>query len=200
MAAFALFSVIIGRLGAVSLAASQITIQLLSFSFMPMWGLTVAGSVLTGNAIGAGSHDRAQMYGNQVYKLGIYYTLALGALLVTAGRYLYAVFTIDPAVLVLGASLAAVAAVFQIGDGLRMLSVGLLSGAGDTRVPMWISLAVMWGGFVPLTYFLVSVRSGSVADAWLGGSFCYAFQALLLYFRFRSGAWRRIRIFSGPAS
>jgi MATE family multidrug resistance protein len=196
MAAFALFSVFIGRLGAASLAASQITVQLLSFSFMPMWGLTVAGTVLTGNAIGAGRHDEAADYANQVYKVGVYYMLALAALLVLAGRFIYSVFTDDPEVLALGATLAVIAALFQIGDGMRMLSVGVLSGAGDTLVPMLIGLAVMWGGFIPLSYALVVVGSGSVAAAWHGGAVCYAVQALLLYLRFRSGNWRRIHIFS----
>ncbi len=196
MAAFAFFTILIGRLGAVALAANQITIQLLSFSFMPMWGLTVAGTVMTGNAIGAGRPDQAAEYGNQVYKVGLYYTLALGAFLVLAGRFVYALFSEDPAVLAWAAPLAVAAAAFQIGDGIRMLSVGILSGAGDTLLSMLIGLGVLWGGFVPLTYVLVVLGSGSVVDAWYGGAVCYALQALLLYLRYRSGRWRRIHIFT----
>jgi MATE family multidrug resistance protein len=198
MTAFALFSVFIGRAGAVPLAASQITIQLLAFSFMPMWGITIAGSVLTGNWIGAGRPDRAEAYGRQVYKVGVYYVLAVALALVLSRNWIFAVFSVDPAVLAMGASLAVVAALFQICDGMRMVSVGILQGAGDTRYPMLQSLAVLWGIFVPLTYFIVVRSGGSLFEAWLGGTFCYLLQALFLYVRFRSGKWKRIRIFSTP--
>jgi MATE family multidrug resistance protein len=196
MMAFTFFSVFIGRTGAISLAASQITIHLLAFSFMPMWGITIAGSVLTGNWIGAGKPDTAAEYGRQVYKLGIYYTLALALVMILARQYIFAVFTTDPAVLVLGATLCLAAAAFQIGDGLRMISVGILQGAGDTRFPMLLSLCVLWGIFVPSTYLLVIRWGAGVAAAWAGGTVCYLLQAVLLYGRFRSGKWKRIKIFS----
>ncbi len=196
MTAFSLFSIYVGRLGAVSLAASQITIQLLSFSFMPMWGLTIAGSVLIGNAIGERDPDHAEVVGYQVYKLGLYYTLALATVLMVAGRFIYGIFSNDPAVLALSTSLALAAALFQIGDGLRMVALGVLSGAGDTRVPMLLGLLVNWGVFVPLTYAVVVWRGGTVAEAWEAGILVYALQAALLFARFRSGKWREIRIFS----
>jgi MATE family multidrug resistance protein len=196
MSAFGAFSIFIGRLGAVQLAASQITIQLLAFSFMPMWGITIAGSVLTGNWIGAGQPDAAERYARQVYKLGLYYALGLAALLLAARQWTFRIFSDDPAVLALGAGLTTVAAVFQIADGMRMVSIGVLQGAGDTRYPMVQSLCVVWGLFVPLSYVIVVHRGGDVGDAWLGGTFCYVLQAVLLYLRFAGGRWKRLRIFS----
>ncbi len=198
MAAFTFFSVFIGRTGAVALASSQITIHLLAFSFMPMWGITTAGSVLTGNWIGAGRPDIAEDYGRQVYKLGLYYSLLLAVVFVLLRHHIFAVFSNDPAVLAFGAGLAVTAAIFQIGDGLRMIAVGILQGAGDTRFPMFTSLAILWGLFVPATYLLVVEGGFSVAEAWQAGTICYLLQALFLYFRFRSGKWKTIRIFSDP--
>ena len=203
MSGFLLFSIFVGRAGAVALAANQITIQVLSFSFMPMWGLTIAGSILTGNWIGAGRPDLAAAYGRQVYKLGAYYALALAAFLILLRGHLFAVFTTDPAVLVFGASLAVVAAVFQFFDGMRMISIGLLQGAGDTRFPMLASLVLLWGVFVPLSYVVIVVRGGNVVTGWMLGAFCYLLMAAVLFMRFRSGAWRKVKIFgaerAGPA-
>jgi MATE family multidrug resistance protein len=196
MAAFSLFSSFIGRAGAVALAANQVTIQLLAFSFMPMWGITIAGSILTGNWIGAGRPGRAEMYARQVYKVGLYYALLVAICLVLLRHHVFSVFSNDPALLAVGAGLACVAAVFQICDGMRMVSIGILQGAGDTRFPMFLSLVILWGLFVPLTYVIVVRGGGSVQDAWLGGTLCYLLQAGFLYIRFRSGRWKRIRIFS----
>ena len=99
--------------------------------------------------------------------------------------------------LALGGGLVAVLALFQFPDGLRMVSVGVLQGAGDTRYPMFASMVVLWLGFIPLTYWLVIVRQTSIANAWLGAAVCYAVMAVVLYARFRSGRWQQARIF-GP--
>ncbi len=198
MTGLTLFSVFIGRHGAVSLASSQITIQLLSFSFMPIWGIATAGSVLIGNWIGAGHPDTAEEYGRQVYKVALYYMMFLGLVLVLAQRWVFAIFSSDPAVLALGPALAVAAAVFQFGDGLRMVSESLLQGAGDTRYPMLTSLAIIWLLFLPSTYLVVVVAGYGVNNAWRCGALCYVLHGAILFARFRLGKWKRIRIFSTP--
>lgn len=195
MGGFLMFTVFVGTTGAVPLAASQITIQVLSFSFMPLWGLTTAAGVLVGNCIGRGDPDRAAHFGRQVYKLGSYYSLGLACAMLLSRDHLFRVFTPDPAVLALGAGLVTVAAVFQYFDGVRMLSSGILQGAGDTRFTMLVTLVVMWGVFTPLTWYLIVPQGGSVQAAWLGAAFCYMLQGVLMWRRFRSRAWRGIEIF-----
>ncbi len=200
MGGFLMFTIFIGTISAVQLAASQITIQLLSFSFMPMWGLTTAASVLTGNEIGAGRPDRAAHYGRQTYKLGTYYSLVLAVVIVLLRHHLFRIFSNDPEVLALGASLAIAAAIFQYFDGLRMLSSGILQGAGDTVYTMYVTLALMWFGFIPLTWFLIVHQGGDVIAAWMGASAAYLAQGILMWRRFQSGKWRERNIFGqGPA-
>ncbi|MBM4130513.1 MATE family efflux transporter [bacterium] len=195
MGGFAMFSVFVGTAGAVQLAASQITIQLLSFSFMPLWGLTMAAGVLVGNSLGAGRPDRAAHYGRQVYKLGTYYSLLLALAMVLLRERVFAVFSNDPQVLALGSALVLAAAAFQYFDGVRMLSSGILQGAGDTRYAMIVTVVLMWGLFIPLTWYLVVARQGDVVAAWLGAGVCYLLQGLFLWRRFASGRWRHARIF-----
>ena len=199
MSGFTAFMIIVGTMGMAAQAANTIALHLLSLVFMPMWGLTIAGSVLTGNWIGAGRTDQAAAYARQVYKLGIFYMLTLGTVYLLLGGRLFRIFTDDPAVLALGGGLVAVLALFQFPDGLRMVSVGVLQGAGDTRYPMFASMIVLWLGFIPLTYWLVIERQATVGSAWLGATACYTVMALVLYARFRSGRWREARIF-GPDS
>ncbi len=199
MSTFALFSTFVGRSGEVALAANQIQIQLLSFSFMPMWGLTSAGSVLTGNWMGAGKPDTAALYGRQVYKLGLYYGLGIGLLLVLLRHQVFRIFTPDPAVLAFGASLAILAAVFQLGDAMRMVGSGLLTGAGDTRPVMLMTIAVMWGMFLPLSWWTIVRYGHGVETAWMIASVSYLVQGAVLWMRFRSGRWQKIRIFTDDA-
>ncbi len=195
MGGFLMFTIFVGTTGAVQLAASQITIQVLSFSFMPLWGLTTAAGVLTGNWIGRGQPETAAHYGRQAYKLGTYYSVALAVVLVLARHHIFRVFTNDPEVLALGAALVVAAAVFQYFDGIRMLSSGILQGAGDTRYTMLVTLVIMWGGFIPLTWWIIVHQAGDVVLAWLGASVCYLLQGVFMWQRFRSGAWQKIEIF-----
>jgi putative MATE family efflux protein len=195
MGGFLMFTIFVGTTGAIQLAASQITIQLLSFSFMPLWGLTTAASVLTGNWIGSGHPDTAAHYGRQTYKLGIYYSLLLAGVIILLRHEVFKVFTNDPEILALGAGLAVSAAIFQYFDGIRMLSSGILQGAGDTRYTMWVTLVLMWGGFIPLTWYLIVARDGNVTAAWYGASVCYLAQGVVMWRRFESGKWKKIKIF-----
>ena len=195
MSGFTMFTVFVGMAGAVQLAASQITLQILSFSFMPLWGLTTAASVLTGNWMGAGDPDQAAHYGRQTYKLGTYYSLGLALLIVVFRHHIFKVFSDDPEVLAMGAGLALTAALFQYFDGLRMLGSGILQGAGATIFPMVFTLVVMWGLFIPMTWYLVVQRGGDVLSAWLGASACYLIMGVGLWRRFESGKWKRTEIF-----
>ena len=199
MSTFALFSTFVGRSGEIALAANQIQVQLLSFSFMPMWGLTTAGSVLTGNWMGAARPETAAGYGRQVYKLGLYYCLGLAAALILLRGHVFRIFTPDPEVLAFGGMLAVTAAIFQIGDGLRMIGSGLLTGAGDTKPVMLLTMAVMWGVFLPGAWWTVVARDGDVVAAWTFASLAYLIQGAVFWLRFRSNRWQKVRIFSAGA-
>ncbi|MFH1679570.1 MAG: MATE family efflux transporter [Candidatus Eisenbacteria bacterium] len=196
MLGFTVFSALIGRAGAASLAASQITIQILSFSFMPLWGLTTAATILVGNQIGARDPDRAERYGNEAYLFCLYYTLFFACVIAVVGRGVFDVFTEDPEVLAMAGGLAIAAAVFQIFDGLRMIGLGILQGAGDTRFPMALAFVVLIVFFVPATYYMVEMRGGGVIHAWVAGCVSYFLMAGGTYYRYRDGRWRAMRIFS----
>lgn len=195
MTGFLMFTIFVGTTGAIQLAASQITVQVLSFSFMPLWGLTTAASVLTGNWIGAGRPDTAALYGRQVFKLGSYYPLALAALLVLTRHHVFRIFSNDPQVLALGSALVVAAAFFQYFDGLRMLGSGILQGAGDTTYPMLVTLIIMWALFIPLTWYLIVPGGGDVLAAWKGASFSYLLMGLVMWLRFEGGKWKKVDIF-----
>ena len=64
--------------------------------------------------------------------------------------------------------LLAVAAAFQLFDGVQTVSTGALRGAGDTRTPMFTHLAAYWGVGLPLGYFLCFRRGWGAAGLWIG--------------------------------
>ena len=70
-----------------------------------------------------------------------------------------------------------------------------LQGAGDTRYPMLVTLVTMWGGFIPVTWFIIVYQGGTVINAWIGASFIYLIIGVLMWRRFESGKWKMVQIF-----
>ena len=75
-----------------------------------------------------------------------------------------------------------------------MLSGGALRGAGDTRWPFIVQTALAWGFFLPAAYVGGVVLDGGLTGTWLGGVAYVAVLGLALHWRFRTGAWKRVRI------
>ena len=94
----------------------------------------------------------------------------------------------------LGAPLLAVGAVFQVCDAVGVLTGGALRGAGDTRWPFLVQTLLAWGLFLPAAYVGGTVLRGGLTGAWIGGVVYVAALGVALQWRFRSGAWKRMRI------
>jgi MATE family multidrug resistance protein len=71
-------------------------------------------------------------------------------------------------VLEVGISLLAVAAVFQLFDGVQAVTTGALRGAGDTRTPMICHLLAYWGLGLPVGYVLCFRFHWGAVGLWAG--------------------------------
>ena len=207
---FALFQLMQVRLGTVDGAATQIVMMLTSFCYMPAVGISMAGTTLVGQAIGAQRRDWALEVGNGIIALAVVYMATIGLLLAAAGPWVMPFFTntADPyaaGVLARGCSLLWIAAGYQLFDGFNISSSACLRGAGDVRLPAVMVLALSWFFFVPLAHSL-TFAAGDGWVAWLpqyglgavGGWFAalayVCLLGLMLFLRWRSGAWQRIAL------
>lgn len=187
--AYMIFAVMIGWIGAAALAANQVAMRLMSVSFMTTWGLGVAATTLVGRYLGAGQPALALLAGRRTLVLGLGVT-GLAALIYTALAVpLSALFTTDAEVLRLAVILLPLAAVFQVFDGINMISYGALRGAGDTRYPMWAVGFMSWVVGIPLVWWLALPAGLGVYGAWLGTTAMVAGMAALLWTRFHRSTW-----------
>ena len=107
---------------------------------------------------------------------------------------LASLFTPTAEVIEITISLLYVAAVFQIFDGVNMVGYGALRGAGDTRWPLWVVIAVHWGVGIPLVYTLTIALGYGALGTWVGMCAMIAVQAALIFYRFESERWRHFRL------
>jgi multidrug resistance protein, MATE family len=205
---FALFQLMQVHLGVVEGAASQIVMMLTSFCYMPAIGISMAGTTLVGQAIGAKKMEWAATVGNSIILLAVGYMGLSGLAVAAAGPWIMPWFTnaSDPlaaTVAAQGTVLLWIAAGYQLFDGLNLSSSACLRGAGDVRIASLMVIALSWGFFVPLAHVL-SFKPGAGWVDWLpqfgygvvGGWFAaVAYVCCLgcaLYLRWWSGAWRRV--------
>ncbi len=196
-AAFALYiNVVVAHLGTVALAALMVVFNISSVAFMPAFGLSSAGGIMVGQAIGSGRREEVP---NIVFltglvaagwqgMLGMVYLMWPGPLLrvFASGRA-------ESAELVaVGSTMLAIGAAWQVFDAVGMAVSEALRAAGDTAFTLWARIALAWILFLPGSYAWVRVAGGGPAAAMLCIAGYIAALALVLCWRFRGGAWRRI--------
>jgi MATE family multidrug resistance protein len=64
--------------------------------------------------------------------------------------------------------LLVIAAIFQLFDGLQVVSAGALRGVGDVRIPAWYALAAYWLVAIPLGAWLAFYWKLDAAGIWTG--------------------------------
>jgi MATE family multidrug resistance protein len=165
---FAAGSALAGRMLPASLAAHQIALNLAGFTYMVPLGLASAGAVRVGHAIGRGDAAAASRAGWTALLFGVLFMSAAALAFTTIPRLLLGAFTTDARVVDIGVALLAVAAVFQLFDGLQGVATGVLRGLGDTRTPMLWNLAGHWGIGLPLAYLLAFRFGLGVIGLWWG--------------------------------
>ena len=165
---FAAATALAGKLAPVSAASHQIALNIAALAFMVPLGLSSAGAVRVGHAIGARDPHRAAAAGWTAILLGLAFMSGAAASFLLAPRVLIGLFTTDEAVLALGTSLLFVAAIFQLFDGLQIVTTGALRGLGDTRTPMATNLAAHWLFGLPVGYTLCFISGYGVIGLWIG--------------------------------
>ena len=165
---FAAATALAGRIDPVSLAAHQIALNVAGLVFMVPLGVASAGAVLVGQALGARDPAGAARAGWTALGAIAVVMAVVAVVFLTVPEVLLTVFTRDAAVVRLGTTLLAVAALFQMFDGLQVVATGVLRGAGDTRVPMAANLAGHWLLGLPVGYALALSAGWGVVGLWIG--------------------------------
>lgn len=187
IAIFAVVTFLISTLGPVPLAGHEIALNVISFTFMVPMGISAAASVRVGQAIGRRSSSEARAAGWTAL------CLSGAAMIVAAVGYLAAphliarIFTPDQAVIAATVPLFAVAALFQLCDGLQVTAIGALRGAGDTHSGLITHLCTYWLLGLPTGIYLAFHRHLGARGLWLGLSVALTLAGCVLLYR-----WQRV--------
>lgn len=183
---FAAATVLAGRLDSVSLAAHQIALTAASITFMVPLGVSSAGAVRVGQALGRGDPRAAGLSGWTALVMGAAFMSLAGISFLVFPSLIIRAFTAEPEVISAGTSLLFVAAFFQLFDGVQVVATGILRGTGDTRTPMLSNLVGHWFLGLPVGVVFGFVLGWGVVGIWVGLSLGLIAVGIVLLF-----VWRR---------
>ena len=190
---FGAAGLLMGLLGTIAVASHQVALQLAALTFMLPVGVAQATSVVVGQAVGRDEPEAAR----RAVGAGLF--IVTGVMAITAVMFvtipgpLARVFSNDPVVVAAAAALLPIAGVFQVFDGLQVVSAGALRGVGDTRVPMFLNLLGFWFIGLPVSVLLGFTFGVGPQGVWWGLAVGIGVVAVLLLFRIRRRFGRSLR-------
>jgi len=184
--AFNLTTLLMARLGTIELATHHIVLSIASFTFMFPLGISSSTAVRVGFHLGRGSPANTRRAGWLGIRLGVFSMIFFGMTLYLVPEYLIGFFTSDQNVLELGKNIILLAAMFQVFDGLQVVSAGALRGLGDTKTALYSNLLSHYFVGLPLGLSLCFVWDHGLTGLWIGlasGLFLVAFINLFFWYR-----------------
>jgi MATE family multidrug resistance protein len=202
---FAASAVMMGWVGTRELAAHGIALELASITFMVHLGLSNAATVRAGQAHGLGDLAQLRLVGRSAIALSAAFAALTMALFLALpepliGLFLAADEPARPEIVAIGATLLALAALFQLADAGQVIALGLLRGVQDTRLPMLLAAVSYWLVGIPCSWGLGFGLGLGAVGIWLGLVVGLVLAGGLLMARFWGGPARASAPYSAPAA
>lgn len=159
------------------------------FATVPAMAIAVAVSTYVGQNIGANKLDRVASGYQFAVILSIFISLILGSVVYLFSETIMGAFTQSEEIKQIGAEYLKISAPFYIAFAILFVNNGVLRGAGDTVIPMFITLFALWIIRIPLSYILS--RYFGYVGIWWGIPTGWCFGMILSYIYYKTGRWKK---------
>lgn len=173
-------SLLCARLGPVLLAAQQVVLDLNAFVYQVPGGLSYATVVRTGQAAGRNSQSEVRRAANASLLLGLGFMVVAGTLFAAFSHLWASLYTNSPEVVDASQPIFLICAFLLMTDTAAVILASALTGLGDTRTPMIVSLICNWGFGMSLAWTLTFHFHQSLRGLWIGRAAGSALSALVL--------------------
>ncbi|MBT3261205.1 MATE family efflux transporter [bacterium] len=195
---FAFFNLIIGLLGTVAMAASNIVISIYLFAVLPVFGFGLATSVLIGQYIGRKKRKICDKIIFNVFMLTFIYVFFVLWMIFGLENVLLGVFNKTglaefEEITLIAKKLILLFPILLVGEIVYQIYANALNGAGDTKFKMW-AIFVITFIFMSLEYVVIVMWGWPIMYIWLLAGLHYFVMGLVLYFRYKMGVWKTINI------
>ncbi|SPD74946.1 conserved membrane hypothetical protein [uncultured Desulfobacterium sp.] len=204
---FTFFIQMLGRLGDLELATSNIVLSIEMLSFLPMVGFHIGTTTLVGQAIGRGRPEDGVYSTTSALHITLVYMMLIAAvfvlfpkpllLLFRAANYTHEQFA---GIMDLGVILLRFVAVFCFFDSMNLIFSGAIKGAGDTRFIMWTIALLSFGVMIVPVYIAIELLHAGIYTAWTIVTLYVCSLGFAFMLRYRKGKWKKMRLIEAGSS
>ena len=158
-------------------------------------GLMGAASAVAGQNLGAGHPQRAVQAVRIAAQIGLGVAISVGALFIVIPEQLLAIFGLDdPIVVQLGSQLLRYLSVSGLFITVALTYTGGLQGTGDTRSPLYITLASQVLVPLGICFTLQGMGLLTASGVWTAILLGHFTRCVLSVARFHQGKWKHIHV------
>jgi putative MATE family efflux protein len=179
---------IVNPFGTDASAAYSVAVRIDSFASLPAMNFAMALATFVGQNLGANRADRA--------KKGFHATLLMTSglsifttfVIIILRHPLMALFTNDQNVISIGENYLIIVGSFYVVFSTMFVVGGVMRGAGDTLIPMFITLLVLWVVRIPVSLWLS--RTIGMSGIWWGIPIAWLLGLMMSYGYYLTGRWK----------
>jgi putative MATE family efflux protein len=188
-----LYARVVSGLGTDVYAAHQVANNIESLAYIPVFGFSMAATPLVGQSLGAQKPKRAARYGMGTCYAAMAVATVAGLALLLAPRLMAKLYTDSLPVIDMSVMALRLIGWFEPIQAAMFVIMACLRGAGDTRYPLYVSLAGVWLVRVVFSNIFVSLGWG-LQGAWYAMAMDITVRSVLAFWRYRTGKWQTARV------
>lgn len=187
---------IVNIFGTPAAAAYSIALRIDSFASLPAMNFGAALSTFVGQNLGANKPIRVKSGLLATLKLATLVSLGVSILSIIFREPLMRVFTQDPEVISIGADYLLIVSGFYVIFSAMFAVNGVLRGAGDTLIPMFITLFALWFVRIPVSWMLA--EKIGITGIWWGAPIAWMIGLWFSYAYYKTGKWKTKTVIKHP--
>lgn len=187
---------IVNEFGTDAMAGYTVAGRIESFASLPAMNFAIALSAFVGQNVGANKMERVRKGLKATVILTSVISIFVSLLISIFATDLMKIFTNDQNVIEIGSQYLTIVSPFYILFSLMFSYAGVMRGAGDTVIPMFITLFSLWIIRIPLAW-LLSPKIG-IDGIWWAIPLAWLFGAVASFIYYKTGNWKTKTVLSKP--
>ena len=191
---WSVFYKIMGLIGLIELATTELLFTIMHASFMPALGVGQACATLVGKYMGENKIHKSEASIKESIRLAEYIMGTMGTCFILFPKFFLYWFTNDPQIISMGVFGLRILGAVQFLDAIGFTLWFALSGAGNTLFPAMVESCLTWGVVVFGSYILGVVLQVGFIGPWLLFPVYMALFAGIMVWKINKGDWKEIEV------
>jgi len=191
---WSVFYKIMGMIGLIELATTELLFTIMHASFMPALGVGQACATLVGKYMGEKKIHKSETSIKESIRLSVYIMGTMGLSFILIPEYYLFLFTDDPEIIRMGIFGLRMIGAVQFLDAIGFTLWFALSGAGNTLFPAVVESCLTWGVIVLGSYVFGVVLELGFKAPWMLFPLYMGLFAGIMVWKIRKGDWKEIEV------